>query len=205
MIVLSQGESGPTEALIRLMSSGYRMTKSLHYTPPKRCPNSYEQSGQIEMLQIHTESIIRSSRIAAQFVIILLIIVLWITKLILITESIVGLVAVLITGLVVVLITELIIEAINSQLSSERLGEPTINGSGSELGEQTTNNPSGATPSLSDSSAMGGANTSIDISTTLPSGYVSQNTTKPPDWYLLKFLLIIFVVVIFAIVLMGMR
>ena len=52
------------------------------------------------MLQIHTtESIIRSSRIAAQFVIILLIIVLWITKLILITESIVGLVAVLIRTL----------------------------------------------------------------------------------------------------------
>ena len=110
-----------------------------------------------------------------------------------------------VTELVTELITELIIEAINSQLSSERLGEPTINGSGSELGEQTTNSRSGATPSLSDSSAMGGANTSIDISTTLPSGYVSQNTTKPPDWYLLKFLLIIFVVVIFAIVLMGMR
>ena len=114
-----------------------------------------------------------------------------------------------VTELVTELITELIIEAINSQLSSRRLGEPsTINGSGSELGEQTTNTPSGAMPSLSslsDSSAMGGANTSIDISTTLPSGYVSQNTTKPPDWYLLKFLLIIFVVVIFAIVLMGMR
>ena len=109
-----------------------------------------------------------------------------------------------VTELVTELITELIIEAINSQLSSERLGELTINGSGSELGEQTTNNPSGATPSLSDSSAMGGANTSIDITTTLPSGYVSQKTTKP-DWYLLKFLLIIFVVVIFAIVLMGMR
>ena len=113
-----------------------------------------------------------------------------------------------VTELVTELITELIIEAINSQLSSGRLGEPsTINGSGSELGEQTTNTPSGAMPSLSslsDSSAMGGANTSIDITTTLPSGYVSQNTTKP-DWYLLKFLFIIFVIVICAIALMGVR
>lgn len=113
-------------------------------------------------------------------------------------------VTVLITELVTELITEAITEAINSHLSSERRGMPTTNGSGSELGEQTTNSPSGAMLSLSDSTAMGGANTSIGITTILPSRY-SRNPTTKPDWYLLKFLLIILTILIFAIVFMAVR
>ena len=100
-------------------------------------------------------------------------------------------------ALITELITELFTEAINSQLSSERLGEPTTNGSGSGLGEQTTNKPRGAMARLSDSTAMGGANTSIDITTDPP--LYPENTDKP-DWYLLKFLLIVFGFVIFGII-----
>ena len=53
-----------------------------------------------------TESIVWSFRIAAQFVIIFLIIAFWITKLILINESIGGLVRTLITRRVIVLFTQ---------------------------------------------------------------------------------------------------